>query len=321
VAASVAESEAAGGGGTFLAAEAATEPKAGFSWRDGEQGKGYYRDQTEEDKLKAAGANKTTTGTDNWKWNVDMAYRVVAEDVPVYKKFAAPSTDTPLTTLTLGFEFSSKSGRRSASGDEWLRVSKASGIDGVVQAAWVPAKLLGSVLAEEVPVDEWGEESEEEDYEVEKIMEMRVKMEKRKETTNHPFKAGQSGKGEVGDLEFKIRWKGWAASFDEWKTEEQLGCASVLAAWVKQVNARGEVPRPGGCELVCGGPPCQGVSGFNRFRNDENPLGDPKNRQVRLPLETVTSPRSTILNRNARLLLEMVTSPRSTVLNRTAARC
>jgi hypothetical protein len=37
-------------------------------------------------------------------------------------------------------------------------------------------------------------------------------------------------------------------------------------AWVKQVNLRAEVPRPGECELVCGGPPCQGVSGFNRFR-------------------------------------------------------
>lgn len=32
--------------------------------------------------------------------------------------------------------------------------------------------------------------------------------------------------------------------------------------------------------MVCGGPPCQGISGFNRFRDRENPLRDDKNKQL-----------------------------------------
>lgn len=32
--------------------------------------------------------------------------------------------------------------------------------------------------------------------------------------------------------------------------------------------------------IICGGPPCQGASGHNRFRNYKNPLEDEKNRQL-----------------------------------------
>lgn len=33
-------------------------------------------------------------------------------------------------------------------------------------------------------------------------------------------------------------------------------------------------------DAICGGPPCQGISGFNRFRNKDNPLQDEKNKQL-----------------------------------------
>ncbi|TYH90230.1 hypothetical protein ES332_A13G036000v1 [Gossypium tomentosum] len=40
-------------------------------------------------------------------------------------------------------------------------------------------------------------------------------------------------------------------------------------------------------DAICGGPPCQGISGFNRFRNKDNPLQDEKNKQLQVFMEIV----------------------------------
>lgn len=47
----------------------------------------------------------------------------------------------------------------------------------------------------------------------------------------------------------------------------------------------------GSVGLICGGPPCQGASGFNRFRNKDEPLMDPRNKQVIGELQKLCSPR------------------------------
>lgn len=46
-------------------------------------------------------------------------------------------------------------------------------------------------------------------------------------------------------------------------------------------------PFQGTAYSVCGGPPCQGISGFNRFRNKNAPLEDKKNQQLLVFLDII----------------------------------
>ncbi|XP_057448958.1 putative DNA (cytosine-5)-methyltransferase CMT1 [Lotus japonicus] len=82
-------------------------------------------------------------------------------------------------------------------------------------------------------------------------------------------------------LYFKVRWKGYGSSEDTWEPREGLSdCEEVLEEFVKKGYKRKLLPLPGDADLICGGPPCQGVSGFNRFRNPRAPLEDTKNSQL-----------------------------------------
>ncbi|KAK3030133.1 hypothetical protein RJ639_038882 [Escallonia herrerae] len=89
-------------------------------------------------------------------------------------------------------------------------------------------------------------------------------------------------------LYLKIRWKGYGPDEDTWEPFETLGgCQAKINEFVIDGFRSKILPLPGTADVICGGPPCQGVSGFNRFRNKDDPLADEKNKQLAVYMDIV----------------------------------
>ena len=115
----------------------------------------------------------------------------------------------------------------------------------------------------------------------------RKKSEKKREDDEDEDEAQEFNElGWEQKLEFLVRWEGGSEGSDSWVEEADLP-QHILAEFVQRWMKRGRIPRPGDVDVLTGGPPCQGISGYNMCRNGEDPLSDPKNRQMPLFFEIV----------------------------------
>ncbi|KAK4380721.1 hypothetical protein RND71_002583 [Anisodus tanguticus] len=69
--------------------------------------------------------------------------------------------------------------------------------------------------------------------------------------------------------------------------EAQAGWQKKIKDFVTKGFKTSVLQLPGEVDAICGGPPCQGISGFNRFRDKLNPLQDPKNKQLEVFMDIV----------------------------------
>ncbi|KAK9823255.1 hypothetical protein WJX72_001381 [[Myrmecia] bisecta] len=128
------------------------------------------------------------------------------------------------------------------------------------------------------------------DYVVEKVHDIRFKLEKKSDDKRAKTKQHKGHLEKDLDetdcyLEFDVEWKGVDNSGKPWgrewkRIEDVAKCEYKVAECVRAMRSTCAIPIPGDIDVVVGGPPCQGMSGLNRHAKVVDILNDAKNRQL-----------------------------------------
>ncbi|OAE30813.1 hypothetical protein AXG93_857s1160 [Marchantia polymorpha subsp. ruderalis] len=174
--------------------------------------------------------------------------------------------------------------------------------------------------------DDSSSDDEESVYEVESIVGIRwagtSRLEIKLDNAKSPTYIQRSNTARKPGIEFKVKWKFYDDPEDDtWEPEEHLNCPQKIKEFVVAGQKKRILPLPpfdplgptgliylpftiyhilndigllgngrrsdGDCDVICGGPPCQGASGFNRFRNKTEPLKCVRNKQIIVYMDIV----------------------------------
>ncbi|XP_058768023.1 DNA (cytosine-5)-methyltransferase CMT2-like isoform X1 [Vicia villosa] len=145
---------------------------------------------------------------------------------------------------------------------EWEKLCKRYNVGDIERKTPIRARSSG----EKKQVNSQADDSSDDELEVSRLVDI---------CYGDPSKTGKHS------LYLKVNWKGYDESEDTWEPIENLrNCKQIIQDFVREGIQSKLLPLPGEVGVVCGGPPCQGISGYNRYRNMESPLDDERNHQI-----------------------------------------
>lgn len=98
---------------------------------------------------------------------------------------------------------------------------------------------------------------------------------------------GNSPPKQQGEYHYFVHWKGYSAQENSWVPLSRFYDRMGVERFHSRAMLEWDFPKRGQVSILVGGPPCQGMSVINRFRNFAHPLEDKRNEMMVVFLDYV----------------------------------